>query len=213
METTQAAENLQTIRTLMERSAVYRRALAPIMTFVGVVGVTAAAIGCVGRIETSRVFILYWSAVAAVALAGSFLLVRRQALKDSEPFWSPPTRRVAQALFPPFSAGFLVAAVIFVNSNPGAEPVTSGLGTLFLPIGWVVIYGCALHAAGFFTPGGMRKFGWAFVLGGCGLFAVGLPDRIEAVYYSHGIMGFFFGLLHVAYGGYLYLTEKGTNAA
>ncbi len=46
METNWAAEQLQTIRTLMERSAVYRRALAPIMLFVGFVGVLAAAIGC-----------------------------------------------------------------------------------------------------------------------------------------------------------------------
>jgi hypothetical protein len=26
-------------------------------------------------------------------------------------------------------------------------------------------------------------------------------------------MGFFFGVLHLAYGAYLYLTEKGKNAA
>ena len=40
-----AEENLQTIRTLMERSAVYRRALAPIMLFAGAVGAAAAIIG------------------------------------------------------------------------------------------------------------------------------------------------------------------------
>ena len=40
-----AAEHLQTIRTLMERSALYRRALAPIMTFAGAVGTAAAASG------------------------------------------------------------------------------------------------------------------------------------------------------------------------
>ncbi len=46
MEPKWAEENLQTIRTLMERSAVYRRALAPIMLFAGLLGVTAAATGC-----------------------------------------------------------------------------------------------------------------------------------------------------------------------
>src|ERR1700690_4243469 len=35
METNWAAEQLQTIRTLMERSAVYRRALGPVMLFAG----------------------------------------------------------------------------------------------------------------------------------------------------------------------------------
>jgi hypothetical protein len=29
----------------------------------------------------------------------------------------------------------------------------------------------------------------------------------------HWLMGFFFGVLHLAYGAYLYLTEKGKNAA
>jgi hypothetical protein len=215
METNWAAEHLQTIRTLMERSAVYRRALAPIMLFVGVLGAAAAILGWVLAIDSPRAFILYWAAVAALALAGSFLLVRRQALKDSEPFWSPPTKRVAQALLPPFAAGFLVAVVIFLNTTPdlsGMLDMMPVIGMLWLPLGWVVLYGCALHSAGFFTPRGMRIFGWLFILGGCGLFAIGLPDQIKALYYAHGIMGFFFGLLHVAYGGYLYLTENRKNA-
>ena len=38
MESNWAAEHLQTIRTLMERSAIYRRALAPIMLFAGLTG-------------------------------------------------------------------------------------------------------------------------------------------------------------------------------
>ena len=45
MESNWAAENLQTIRTLMERSAVYRRALAPVMTYVGVVGIIGGVAG------------------------------------------------------------------------------------------------------------------------------------------------------------------------
>jgi uncharacterized membrane protein len=59
----------------------------------------------------------------------------------------------------------------------------------------------------------MKLFGWAFVIGGCGLFAAGIPDWPKRVDYAHGIMGLFFGLLHLAYGTYLYFTEKGKNAA
>src|ERR1041385_7537522 len=100
MEQDWAAEHLQVIRTLMERSALYRRALAPIMTFVGFVGIAAAVIGQLGTIVSVRAFIVFWGAVSIVALTGTFLLVRRQALKEAEPLWSPPTRRVAQALLP-----------------------------------------------------------------------------------------------------------------
>src|SRR5580765_5506034 len=105
METNWAAEHLQTIRTLMERSAVYRRALAPIMTFVGVLGIAAAAAGEAVTGDSGRGFVLYWEGTAILALIGAFLLVRRQALKDAEPFWSPPTRRVAQGLFTPLFIG------------------------------------------------------------------------------------------------------------
>ena len=42
MESNWAAEHLQVIRTLMERSAVYRRALAPVMIFNGCLGCIAA---------------------------------------------------------------------------------------------------------------------------------------------------------------------------
>src|SRR5712671_1406683 len=113
MESNWAAEHLQTIRTLMERSAVYRRALAPIMVWNGVVGLAGGGIGCKLGIESNRVFIMFWSGLALLAIVGSFLLVRRQALKDSEPFWSPPTRRIAQALLPPLVAGAIVAAICF----------------------------------------------------------------------------------------------------
>ena len=207
MESNWASEHLQVIRTLMERSALYRRALAPIMTYNGAVGTVAAIVGWSCKIDSPRGFILFWACVAAVAMAGSFLLVRRQALKAGETFWSPPTRRVTQATLPPLTAGMIVGAVIFfyVTAEPGN--ISNVLGMLWLPLGWVVLYGCAFHAAGFFMPRGMRLFGWAFVIAGCTLFAVGIPDGVHRVNVAYGIMGFFFGVLHLAYGVYLYFTE------
>src|SRR5437763_13582429 len=118
MDTNWAAEHLQVIRTLMERSAVYRRALAPIMILNGVLGTIGALIGTALGIDLPRSFILYWACVALVAMAGSFVLVRRQALKASEPFWSPPTRRITQALLPPLVAGAIVAAICFWIAPP-----------------------------------------------------------------------------------------------
>ena len=212
METNQAAEHLQVIRTLMERSALYRRALAPIMTFAGVTGTLAALAGGGLKIDSPRAFIGFWTGVATVALAGSFFLVRRQALKDSEPLWSPPTRRVSQAFVPPLVAGVFLGAVILFLAGSEDTPTARVLSMLWLPLAWVVLYGCALCAAGLFTPHGVRLFGWAFIIGGCGLFAVGIPDRVDRLYYAHGIMGFFFGLMQVAYGIYLYFTEPRGNA-
>jgi len=57
MDSKWAEENLQTIRTLMERSAVYRRALAPIMLCAGTVGIIAAAAGLVFQLNSIHAFL------------------------------------------------------------------------------------------------------------------------------------------------------------
>src|SRR5690242_16038163 len=100
-----AEENLQTIRTLMERSALYRRALAPIMLVAGTLGLMAAIVGLLFHLESTQAFGVLWLATAFLAVIGAFLIARRQALKDKEDFWSPPTRRIGQALLPPLFAG------------------------------------------------------------------------------------------------------------
>jgi hypothetical protein len=206
-----ATEHLQIIRTLMERSAIYRRALAPTSLLVGTVGVVGGTLGWSLRIETHRAFGIFWGVVCLVALAGAFVNVRRQALRDAEPFWSAPTRRVTEALVPPLVIG-LVAGVLMVLPD-WREP----LQLWWLPPVWMVLYGCALHAAGFFMPRGIRLFGWGFVIIGCGLLAIlnqrsyaaGMPPLPNA----HLLMGGTFGGLHLAYGAYLWLTEKRKNEA
>jgi hypothetical protein len=211
MELNWAAEHLQVIRTLMERSALYRRALAPIMIFNGVVGLAAAVLGWGLKVGSPHAFILLWAGVSVIAMTGSFLLVRRQALKESEPFWSPPTRRVTQAFLPPLAAGLMIGAVVWIKAGSAPGNLGDLSGVVWLPLIWVVLYGCAFHAAGFFMPRGMKIFGWAFVVGGCVLFAVGVPAWARPLDYAHGIMGFFFGGLHLAYGVYLYFTERRSN--
>jgi hypothetical protein len=222
METNWAAENLQTIRTLMERSALYRRALAPIMTFAGAVGIIAAIAGLALRVEAEPAFIGYWLGVAIVGLAGAFLLVRRQALKSAEPFWSPPTRRVATALLPCLMVGLLVGILFFVEcSQPQAGDPPTGMADdrgplIWLSAIWAIFYGCALHAAGFFTSRGLRLFGWLFIAAGIAiplwLLAVHRQDYPVAAWQdAHWLMGGLFGLLQLAYGIYLYFTEDRGN--
>jgi len=203
MESNWAAEHLQTIRTLMERSAVYRRALAPIMLFAGGTGLVTMVLGLCFDINTSRGFCGLWLAAAAVAVAGAFFLARRQALHDREPFWSPPTRRVTQALLPPLLAGFCLGLLLLVFGH-GVE--------LAVALIWILFYGCALHAAGFFMPRGIKWFGWIFIFCACALFCVFLLHWADFAVNPHELMGLFFGILHLMYGAYLYLTEKGKNA-
>jgi hypothetical protein len=207
MEPNWAAENLQTIRTLMERSAVYRRALAPIMIFAGLLGLAAAATGLLFHLDSMRAFGGLWLGTAAFVVAGAFFIARRQAIKDHEPFWSPPTRRVTQALIPPLLAGMAIG--VCPAFFPEAEKDLN-FGSVIV---WIMFYGCALHAAGFFMPRGVKVFGWLFIVSACGVFYAFALGDLNSNFSAHWLMGFFFGVLHLAYGAYLYLTEKGKNAA
>ncbi|MBI5395957.1 MAG: hypothetical protein HZA91_11725 [Verrucomicrobia bacterium] len=208
MQTNSAAEHLQVIRTLMERAALYRRALAPIMFFTGAVGLLASVAARVCRVETLSSFCGLWLGVALVTVAGVLLLARRQALKDAEAFWSPPLRRVTQALMPPLTIGLLIG--VLALTAPGKEKVS----VLMLPIAWMLCYGCGLHAAGFFVPRGLQLFGWFFILSACALWAdavfIGLPRDATT---ANTVMGAFFGVVHLAYGLYLRFTENRKDAA
>lgn len=201
MENNWASEHIQVIRTLMERSALYRRALAPIMTFAGIIGLIAAAVGWFADIDSARGFIGFWFGVSLVGLAGALLLVRRQALKAAEPFWSPPTRRVAQAAFPPMFSGFVIGWTCFGWLDGDLLPL--------LLVIWAVLYGCGLHAAGFFTSRGLRALGWIFILIGMALFlAMPLLESAPEGRQCHLVMGVLFGALQLACGIYLYFTER-----
>jgi hypothetical protein len=217
MNSNWAEENLQTIRILMERTALYRRALAPIMLLAGLAGIAGGLIGWYCHLSSNKGFIWLWIGVAIFSLAGALLQARRQALKDSEPFWSPPTRRVGQALGPGFFIGLLVAILVLVALPVQPEPEYpddfAGIVQTILMIFWTFCYGCAVHAAGFFVSRGMRWFGWVFLIIGTGIVVgeIGGGRRFEIS--PHLLMAAIFGGLHLAYGIYLYFTEKKNPAA
>jgi len=209
MQNDWASENLIVIRTLMERSAVYRRALAPVMGLVGATGLAAGAFGMVRGFETARPFAAYWTAIALLCMAEAFLLIRRQALRELEPFWSPPTRRIAQAVSPAFFTGLIMGIVFFVVDTLRWDLV------MLLILIWMVLYGLAMHAAGFFMPRGFRLFGWGYIV--AGLAGIGYwmaypllngaePDIPLGS--SNMVMGVLFGGGHALYGVFLHFTEK-----
>ena len=203
-----ATEHLQTIRTLMERSALYRRALGPICTFVGVVGILAAVAGWALKTHGAGAFALYWMAVALVEIIGALILMRKQAYQQGENFWSPPLRRVAQAMFPPLLVGFVFGSIVVGGFWP--------LGTMVISVlmmFWTMLFGLALHAAGFFMPRGVRLFGYAFIAAGCALIPALFWNPYEHYDFSpHWVMGIVFGASHLAFGVYLHFTERKNEA-
>lgn len=198
-----ASEHLRTIRTLMERTAIYRRALAPVSLVAGLIGVVSAAGGILLGVMSARGFVIWWVVTGIIGLGMSLLLVRKQALHDQEAIWSPPTRRVAEAVSPALASG-LIIGILFLSSD-----VTSTLGIAMLPILWMLLFGCALHSAGFFMQRGIRLVGWVYIVTALietGLLA-GFSSLRSSTIAAHGIMGAVFGGYHLAWCIYLYLTE------
>jgi hypothetical protein len=177
------------------------------MLLLGVLGLLAAAIGFCLQVESPKPFAGLWLGTAAVAVTSAFLLVRRQAIKDNEPFWSPPTYRVGQALLPPLLSGMFVGGILATLHADWAMDFPMALG-------WMLFYGCALHSAGFFMVRGIKWFGSIFIV-----IAIVLMLAIEATRYpidraaANLVMGAGFGGLHFAYGVYLYFTERKQPAA
>lgn len=210
MQSNWAEENLQVIRTLMERAGLYRRALAPVMLTVSLLGLGGGFTGEALKLESVSSFFALWLMVALIAVGLALLIVRRQALRSAEEFWTPPTRKICLAMMPALTAGFLIAAIPFVVAGGPAS-------ARIYPVVWSLLYGCALHSAGQFISRGVRLLGWAFVLSsvviGCLVVSSeahgGLRDEAGSrLFKPHVLMGFVFGGFHLLAAIYLYFTEK-----
>jgi MFS family permease len=214
METNWAAENLKTIRTLMERSALYRRALAPILILVGGIGVVAAIAGFMLGKSSLRSFYHHWWLVALIVIICALSLVRRQAYKNGEKILSAPTKRIIQAIFPPLLIGWLFGLLLSDWLNDVADMGSIWRSSIALIMVWTLFYGLAIHSASSFLPRSVRFFGWGFILIGIGMmvsfFCGFMPRNGISPYW---MMGIIFGLSHLAYGLYLHFTEKRKNEA
>ena len=210
-----AEENLQVIRTLMERAALYRRTLAPTMLTTGVIGLLAAVVGRGAEFQSPLGFLSVWIVAALAAATSSFFIMRRQAVRAREPFFTTPTRRVIGAMHPPLTAGALLTLPALVKLALYPPDLTIRVLLPGLVCVWLACYGCGLNAAGQYSSRGVRILGWAFIGAGSVvamlhamnfLFSrLGSPDWWCD---PHSIMGLTFGGFHLIAGIYLYFTEK-----
>jgi hypothetical protein len=204
MDANWAEENLQVIRTLMERSALYRRRLAPLMLLAGAGALIGGLLGPRLEVESARQFVLLWGGVAACVLLGAGWITRGQAIRAGEVFWTAPTRRVLEALLPSLVVGGLLGGCYVV----GPQATAAGSKWL-LVVSWCVLLGLGLHSAGFYVSRGIRRLGWAFIVAGI-VVALALLRRIfDVERVDPGFaMATVFGGLHLVSAIYLFFTEE-----
>jgi hypothetical protein len=117
-----------------------------------------------------------------------------------------PTRRVWKGLLPSFFVGLAVGVLFII---PDLAPIGA---SWVLPPVWMLLYGCGLHAAGFFMQRSIKLFGWIFIfLGVATLFGLFLTIKLQTTEVAHNLMGICFGLIHLAFGIYLFFTEPRKN--
>ena len=178
------------------------------MGAVGLTGLIAAAAAAAMQCRHGRArFAGFWMTVAVICLAEAFFLIRRQALKEAEPFWSPPTRRVAQAVCAGVFCGLrggLDFSLAPAGRRIGCLAAGAGLdGALRMrPPRCRILHAARLQAfwLGLHRrrlPAGRNRYVW--------------PARLP-LSTANWAMGVLFGGAHLAYGVYLYFTEQRGNA-
>ena len=202
-----AEENLNTIRCLMEQASVYRRAMAPVAIVIGTLGLGAAGLAQAIDLIEPDYFAGYWLGVALVSALAALLLIRWQALRGREDFWSPPTRRVAQAMVPLLTAGLGLGLLEMMSAPDDRDSIR-------LIALWMILYGGALHAAGFFMKRGLTLVGWIFVI--IGSLCLFFHELEQTPWlngnHAHLLMGWAFGANNLMYGLYLKLTSEPLDA-
>jgi hypothetical protein len=194
-----AEQHLRVIRSLMERATAYRALSAPAAAFGGALSLlTAAGLELLrsGAGVSLLAFTLAWLAVLVATVVVSALLLRRDAVRRGEPFFSAGARSAALAMLPPLLAGAALSAVALFR----------GIGEQVFPGTWSLFYGLALLAMTHFAPRSIARLGWTFFAAGLAIMT-GLADTLldmivptaEAGRRANLCMGATFGLLHLFY--------------
>lgn len=204
MKPTHPGDDLQAIRSIMERSSKFLSLSGLSGVLAGIIALTGAAVAWLFILQgqTYAEFLIdlrYGPAalllvadamvVLILAFSGAAIFSLRKAKKAGLPFWSPTTRRVLLHLFIPLATGGVVIALLIARRQPD----------LIAPA-MLIFYGLALVNTGKFTFGEIHYLGLTQIV--LGLLALG--------YTGQGLLlwALGFGVMHILYGTLMYLRHE-----
>ena len=175
-----ALENLQYIRTTMERAGSFTAVPGWGTVAVGVTALAATLVSL--RLPRDSAWLALWLGEAVLGLAiGSVTLVLK-ARAANDPLLSGPGRRFGLSFLPPFVVGGLLTIAFY---TAGQFPLLPGM--------WLLLYGTGIAAAGAFSVRVVPLMGVCFmVLGAAALFT---PPAWWPWFMATG-----FGGLHIVFG-------------
>ena len=185
-----AASNTVALDTHALGTLQYIRASMDAAGLLAVPGSAGVAMGAVGLLATLLValpaFAPYlfevWLAAGVVAFVCGSALMVHQALRRGATLYRGPARRFLLCLAPPLLAGAVLTWTLW---RYGVERMVPGT--------WLLLYGCAVAAAGTMTIRPVSIMGGLFVL--LGVVTLQLPLSVANV-----MLGAGFGGLHLTFG-------------
>ena len=207
----EAAEQLRAIRSLMERSTIYRAVSAPAALFAGLLSLAVCAWLWTRRDAGAPepvIFLSIWLGVLVVVSAVNMWLLCRSARQRGEAFVSPGMKHALRALLPPLIAGFGMSLMEVSGPDRDARDCYADITAH-----WILFYGLALLATGSFSPRSMQALG-------AGFFAFGILTLLPSVRLYMGrqypaaviFMAMSFGLLHVIYAAAVWIQNRRDSA-
>jgi hypothetical protein len=196
MEPRQAAQTLEVIRTLMERTCQYQLLTARAGLAAGALTLLGASAFLFLDADDPGAFAAVWGAVFAGSLLATCLGTILRGRARGERVWSRQARTVLIALAPSLVAGLVLTAFFFYLGNRLH---------LYLPGVWMLCYGQGALATSAYAPAPIRYLGVAFLPTGAVALALG-PD------WAVPMMVVAFGCGHIALGVDLLLKERRERA-
>jgi hypothetical protein len=204
----EAADQLRAIRSLMERSTLYRAISAPAAAFAGLLSLSVCAWLWQRREPANNpdplTFFCIWLGVLLVVCVVNTLLLYRSARQRGEIFISGGMKHALRALAPPLAAGF-VMSLLEVSADGNARLDCYSNVAAY----WILFYGLALLATGSFAPRSMQALGGGFFAFGILTFLPSVRAFSGSKYFVAVIhMAFSFGVLHLIYAAAVWIQAR-----
>lgn len=205
-----ALDHLRVIRTLMERSSIYRAVSAPAALIGGLLSLGVAGYGISQNILSKRFgnheFIFAWLGVLVITTIINLLLLMRESGSKGQPFITDGLRMALRAIVPPMLTGGVL----------GGSMIWFGYDIALGAIVWILCYGLALQATVSFAPRSIIRLARAFLITGqvlAILFFVQNQSGMTKWKEDEAslTLGLTFGLYHIVYGIAVFFSKPKSN--
>lgn len=190
MDARRATQDLELIRSLMERTVQYQLLTARAGLAAGSLAGMGALTFCYLDAGNPWIFATVWAVVFVGSLLITSIASAQRSLERGEPVWSRQARAVLLALAPALFTALVLTIYFFARGEH-----------LWLPGMWMLCYGLGALATSTYAPRPIRWLGVASLAFGAVTLALG-PD------WAVLMMGLVFGLGHIGLGLALLAVER-----